>query len=461
MDASDDLLDPNTAESSAVRNSRELRGEASSPCVDRDEARLLAERMASGVLSADEIRGPARQLVRHLLRGCPDCAIVFGLAAGWQVDRLPLFRYEAHVTRAIRLSMEVRSKKLVERRCATALLAEARTLRREDPEFGIQLLGEALGRLEAHQSSACSPIGEAHLGDLVCEIHTERANLLRLLGRHQEAEFAFRAAIGCSREGDGAVEALLNLGDCYGSFLIDRRRFGEADRLLAHLIASLAQRGKVAHGGKLALMRSLAAAYSGDASRALHLAFEALRLLSRAEGTLELQLNALQLSIAWNIELGNFQDALDCADAIRSEYHRHMGEGDRTRFLWADARIFYGLRRRGIAERLLRRVKAQFERLGLPFDAALVGLDLAVLLVERRRSAEARALILNELLPTFRSVGVAREGIASLLLLERATEAAALDAALLKSVLRDLERAGKAVGPKREADADGEGSDSA
>ena len=96
----------------------------------------------------------------------------------------------------------------------------------------------------------------------------------------------------------------------------------------------------------------------------------------------------------------------------------------------------------------------------MPFDAALVGLDLAVNLIDLRRSAEARALIAGELIPTFRSVGVAREGIASLVLLERATEAAALDAALLKGVLRDLERAGQQPGAaRREADADAEASD--
>ncbi len=64
-------------------------------------------------------------------------------------------------------------------------------------------------------------------------------------------------------------------------------------------------------------------------------------------------------------------------------------------------------------------------------------------LVERGRANEARKLLTEELIPTFHSVGVAREGLASLVLLERATEAAALDTALLKVVLRNLERSGQ------------------
>ncbi|HEV7670712.1 MAG TPA: hypothetical protein VGS22_19505 [Thermoanaerobaculia bacterium] len=197
-------------------------------------------------------------------------------------------------------------------------------------------------------------------------------------------------------------------------------------------------------------------------SRALQLVCETLRLLNGTK-SLELQLNAIQLSIAWNVELGNLQDASDCSEEIRAEYHRHMGASDWAKFLWYDARIYAGFRRHAIAERLLRRVKAQLEQLGLPFQAALVGLDLAVTLVHRRRPAEARALIVNELVPTFRSLGVAREGLASLVLLECATEAAALDAALLRNVLRDLERAGQEVGPKRRengpADVDDEAPD--
>jgi tetratricopeptide (TPR) repeat protein len=185
--------------------------------------------MATGTLSAEEIRGPARRLVRHLLRGCPDCAVAFGLAAGWRAGRLPLFHYEARVNRGIRRTIEGWQGRKVERERAEALIAEVRKLRRDDPEFGIALLEEALRRVEkaVASSSGSGPRGEG----LACEIHTERANLLRLLGRHLEAEAAFQAGLEAWQADIGRAEALLNLGDLYGSFLIDRRRFTEADGL--------------------------------------------------------------------------------------------------------------------------------------------------------------------------------------------------------------------------------------
>lgn len=471
MTAPDAPFDPHTASGrrsgETQRKGNQGTRALSTPCVSG----TIAQRMAAGTLSSAELRCEGRSLVLHLLGGCPDCAVTFGLAAGLPevTHKLHDFHYDVPVKRGLRRTMEdwraavaagttLTTKESYERERAKALIAEARKLRRDDPEVAMELLDEALRRATMADSDFAD--GEAAAEGISCEIHTERANLFRLLGRYPEAEFAFQTALGCRQEGVGAAEQLLNLGDQYGSFLIDRRRFGEADGMLARLVVLLAQRGSVAQAGRLTIKRSLAAAYSGDPGRALHLAYEALRLLNGTDETLELRLNALQLSIAWNVELGNFQEASACSEAIRTEYHRHMGESDWAKFRWLDAQTYDGFGQRGLAERLFQRVKAQFEQLGLPFQAALVGLDLAMRLVERGRSGEARQLIAEELIPTFRSVGVAREGLASLVLLERATEAAALDAALLKSVLRDLERAGQGSGPARREDGtDDEASD--
>ncbi|HEV7670633.1 MAG TPA: hypothetical protein VGS22_19100 [Thermoanaerobaculia bacterium] len=467
MDAPDAPLDSHAAPGAVDARLRLVAKAAPpTPCVPRE----VVERMAAETFSTEEIRGAARRLVRHLLRGCPDCAITFGQVAGLPAvtGTPPLFHYEVPVDRGILRALRdgrngdagaVDHGKTFERELAAALLEEARKLRRDDPQTGLELLDEALREMPA--AGAFCADGEAPGDDLACEIHAERANLLRLLGRHPEAEQAFQAALGAWQEGARSAEALLHLGDLYGSFLIARRRFAEADRLLARLV-TFERRGDLAPAGKLALQRSHSAAYSGDPDKASRLACDALRLLGGSEGPemLELRLAAAQHVAVLYVALNLFQDASDCAEAIRTQYHRHMGDNNRARFLWLDAQIYDGLGRRGLAEGLFRRAKAQFEQLGLPFQAALVGLDLGLRLVERGRAREARALIAKELIPTFRAVGVAREGLASLVLLERATEAAALDAALLKSVLRDLERAGQAQRPaRREGDSEAEISD--
>ena len=471
MNAPDSPPDSNAAPAADGRQV-EAPAALSAPCLPSRLVQALAGRMAKGTLTAEEIRGSGRQLVRHLLRGCPDCAVAFGLGAGLpaSTEPFPLFFYQAQVDRAIRLAMQAwrdgvvasakpRSEKAFERERAKALIAEAQKLRREDPQAGLELLDEALRRAQKAEPSFIED--DEHPAELACEIHTDRANLFRLLGRHLEAELAFQSALAAWSEELGDPDALLHLGDLYGSFLLARRRFAEADLLLGRLVATFSARGDAAHAAKLAVKRTQAAHYANEPARAFRYSLEALALLRNTD-LLELRLNAIQHNIVLNLEAGNFQEASDCADSIRAQLQRHMGESDRAKFLWLDAQIYDGLRRRSLAGRLFLRAKAQFEKLGLPFQAALVGLDLAVRLVERGRSPEARALIGSELIPTFHAIGVAREGIASFVLLERATEAAALDAALLKSVLRDLERAGQNPGPKRrEGDEDDEGSDSA
>lgn len=457
MDAPNTPHDVNAA-------SRRLRA-LLTPCVSLASVEELATRK----LPASEIRDVGHRFVRHLLRGCPTCAVTLGKVAGMRevVPVLPSFRYDFPVVSGIRNAMRTwrgeqttadpRPLKSFEQERSAALLAEARELRRDNPRAAIGLLEEALRHKVLADASRVAD--ESGLENLAVEIHTERGNIFRLLGQHPEAELAFQTALAAWEQASGSAEALLNLGDLYGSLLIDLRRFAEADLLFARLSSRFKDQGDAARAAKLTVLRTQAAIYANDLERALRYSLEAFRLL-RDTDLLEMRLNAAQHTIALNVQLGDFKEASDGADAIRAQYQRHMGAGDRAKFLWLDAQIYSGLRLHGVADGLFRRAKAQFEQIGLPFQAALVGLDLAVRLVETRRSSEARELITSELVYTFRSVGVAREGLASLILLERATEANVLDAALLKSVLRDLERAGQALGPKRsETDEGAEASD--
>src|SRR6185295_870556 len=386
------------------------------PCVSLASVEELVTRK----LPEGEKRDVGHRFVRHLLRGCPTCAATLGKVAGMRevVPVLPSFRYDFPLASGIRNAMRTwrgeqttadpRPLKSFEQERSAALLAEARELRRDNPRAAIRLLEEALRRNVLADAGRMA--GEAGGENLAVEIHTERGNIFRLLGQHPEAELAFQAALTAWEQASGCSEALLNLGDLYGSLLIDLRRFAEADLLFARLASSFRDQGDAARAGKLAVLRTQAANYANEPERALRYCLEAFALL-RDTDLLEMRLNAAQHTIVLNVQLGDFKEASDVADAIRAQYQRHMGVGDRAKFLWLDAQIYSGLRLHGVADGLFRRAKVQFEQIGLPFQAALVGLDLAVRLVETRRSSEARKLIETELVPTFRSVGVAREGL--------------------------------------------------
>ncbi len=112
MDAPDAPLDAETGPGPAFGRLRLVAKAASAiaaavatPCVPRE----VVVRMAEGSISIEEIRGPARRLVCHLLRGCRDCAIAFGRVAGLPADSrgaVPLFHYDLPVDRGIRLYLQ-------------------------------------------------------------------------------------------------------------------------------------------------------------------------------------------------------------------------------------------------------------------------------------------------------------------------------------------------------------------
>src|SRR6185295_18298124 len=451
MDESDDPVDLGQTDvragdgRAAGSAARAARGRPSTSCPRR--ATIFA--LVAESISARRSRIVARRLVLHSLKGCLVCAQGVAESIGHPrfMAEPPPDRFDFFVARAIKSVLSWLHStegsppaRQVAADRARALLEEARNLLRSEPEEALELLDAA----RSFAREAQEPILEA-------DVYVERANLHRLLGDHWRAETDFRAALALYPSRSECAEALLRLGDLYASFLIARRRFADADLLLDRLIRAFHERGDAARAGKLSLMRAIGAGYAGDPASALLWASRALANLRGTE-VIALRLNAIQAAIAYNVQLGDFDEAMALSTAVRGEYRRHMDLAARNKFTWLDGQIHAGLGRLAMAERYFLAAKDGFEKLGLPFQAALVGLELAALLVERNRSREAQRLIAGELVPTFRSIGIAREGLASLVLLERAAESSAFEAAAIRSILREIERAGQAPEMHREAD---------
>jgi hypothetical protein len=76
---------------------------------------------------------------------------------------------------------------------------------------------------------------------------------------------------------------------------------------------------------------------------------------------------------------------------------------------------------------------------GLTYDAALVSLDLALLLADQGRSGEMKGLAL-EMVPVFRACGVDREAAAALVVFHRAAELESVTASMLRELAALLDR---------------------
>ena len=97
---------------------------------------------------------------------------------------------------------------------------------------------------------------------------------------------------------------------------------------------------------------------------------------------------------------------------------------------WMEARLAKDLGRPEESERAFREAHEGFVEARIPYEAASVALDLAVMLAEQGRRQEFKVLA-AELVAVFRTLGVAREAFVALTLFERLAQAEAVTLSLL------------------------------
>jgi transcriptional regulator with XRE-family HTH domain len=138
--------------------------------------------------------------------------------------------------------------------------------------------------------------------------------------------------------------------------------------------------------------------------------------------------------------LGKAADAEPGLPEVR-ELAKRLGEGlDLTRVVWLEGKIAAGLGRTAEAYAAFQQVRREFTARELAYDAALVSLELALLLLEQGRAAEVRGLA-GEMVWIFRAQGVHRETLAALQLFWDAARKEEATAELARRVVLYLYRA--------------------
>ena len=283
--------------------------------------------------------------------------------------------------------------------------------------------------------------GEAITADIIARAWAYLGNAYRTDEAWNEACLAFDTAEGWEGRGTqfGNTRAeIMYLRSYVASAL---HRFEEAHKLLGAAQEIYRELGDPHMQGRLSVIQAnvyLKEAKPEESVNCLTLASQQIdvdrepRLLFVAKQNLLLALADLEL----------YSEADDLLPEVFELTKSAGNRLDLLRLRWTEARIDTGLGRSARAEMTLSELKESFKGLCLPYDAALVGLELANLYSNQGRTREIKLLAL-ELVPVFAKNELHREALAAVTLFARAAAAEEATVEVVQKTLDALKNAAK------------------
>ncbi len=393
-----------------------------------------------------------REVVRHLLSGCRRCArslaaalppvfsvgrsevapanydgafdkarmAFLGARADFEVERREtpelLCELEAHPFER-QLLLLTNSQRFWTWSLACALLDRAQDLGFKDP--GRSLDFAKLGvRLSEHLSVGA--YGDARVADLRARAWGVLANAQRIGSDLRASGQSFLRAERSLKRGTGDPVEKARLLLLKASLFADQRRFPEAIKTLDRVVAMAHRVEDAPLIASAAVKKGIVLGTSGRTDEAIECLREGIRGIDPRSDR-RLFVAAHHNLIVYLIEGGRLDEAVALLEATRPLYE---GLGDRMNLLrlrWLEAKVAQNQGRLTEAEALLRSVGAELAELGLGYDSALLGLDLAGVYARQGRTEEMRTLA-AEMLPSFQSREVHREALAALIVFQKAAK---------------------------------------
>lgn len=409
------------------------------------------------ILSLDRTEDQNRCLL-HQLAVCPDCRQVGGhLLHLFKAGLLPpvfspidvdlarsraeasiLWKALGQLPHERRLSLAQAERPFVSWGLCEYLCEESKTAASDDAARAIEL-GE-LAVLIADSIKEDDPIEDRWVYQLRAYAWAHLGNARRVAGDPSNAEAAFEMVDQWWNAGEISAGDALGwepvLLDLKASLRKDQRRFPETLDLLNRVIGVYLDEESSQYdrhqAGRALLSKAHAQAEMTEVESAIASLRQAETLID-AEREPRLLLCARHNLLDNLSKAGRYAEAQELLPEVQSLSRSAGSQLDRVRLRWAEGRIAAGL---GDLERArLALSDAQREFLGqdIAYDAALVSLELATLLLQEGRTAEVRQLAC-EMIPIFHAQDVHREALAALAVFQAA---AALDSATVE-LARDV-----------------------
>ncbi|HEY9421726.1 MAG TPA: hypothetical protein VIW92_09950 [Thermoanaerobaculia bacterium] len=295
------------------------------------------------------------------------------------------------------------------------LLKQVREQVFSDPAKAVETAQLAV-RLAEHLGASYHP---DWVMDLRAQTHAHLGNARRVLGELKAAEDAFLCAAEClEKGGTGDPRTLAEILSLEASLRLDQRRLKESLALVERVIDLHRERESRIGLSKALLQKAKILQESGDLSAAIGAVQESLLELD-VDRDARLFAYARYNFFRFHVLAGQFEEAGQLLPEVRNLLGSAGEPLDLLRLRWTEGLLAHGLGRTADAEEAYRAVQREFLRLGKGLDAALVSLDLAILLWEQGRTAELKELA-AEMMTAFESREVHREALAALALFQRA-----------------------------------------
>lgn len=318
------------------------------------------------------------------------------------------------------LTLAAESPELADSGLCRLLIQEVRQATNADPQRMLHVSRLAVTLADRLETAAGGTEARI-LADLRGEAWSHLANSLRVTGRLREAERAFGVAQSSLAAGTGNPPLRAELLRRKASLYSHQRRFQQAIALTAEAAQIFRDMGLRQDLGGCLLKQAIFTGYSGQPEEALHLIFESFRLIEK-DGDLARQ--AIHAAARFALDAGRPEEGLE----LLAEHRRLLAESApvaRLRLSWLRGELAHARGLYGAAEIYLLDARKGFTELEMPFEVALVCLELASVYGKTGRQEELRELA-TEMLPIFESLRVKRETLASVLLLQRAEVDSAL-----------------------------------
>lgn len=264
-------------------------------------------------------------------------------------------------------------------------------------------------------------------------------NACRVKSDLQGAEEAFAAARRHLKAGsrDSFERALLL--DLEASLRRDQRHFDDSLKLLRRAIALFLQSNQRHRAGRSLVKLSTVHHYAGNIDEAVQVLSQSLELID-PEQEPRLLLCAKHNLADYLASAGRFLEAQAVYRQTRPLYRSFPDAWTQNRRKWVKGKIARGLGQLDQAESLFKAARDGFIGEGIPYDTALVSLELATLYAEQGRMADLKRLA-AEMVPIFSSLHIHREALAALAYLKQAVEAEQVSVELVNGVASYLRKA--------------------